>query len=187
MSMQTPAEPRPLAVGMQVRAIDSEPVFASDPTSGDLGEIVEASSASYLVRWQSGAETWMQRAHLEPLAGAPAAPVTTAELPAPVAATVARGRYLVRYGGIILFGLLTARGWIPALADAVSHPTPRGVAAVALVLVVADRRHRVRQAPGRREPRRACRGEASPHANWRAGRDRPAARDEDDSDDAPGP
>jgi hypothetical protein len=106
-----PREPAPLAVGMQVRAIDSEPVFSSDPSSGDLGEVVEASSASYLVRWKSGAETWMQRANLEPL-GLGASPLTDGALPAPVAATVRGGRYLMRYAALIVFVLLLARSWL---------------------------------------------------------------------------
>jgi hypothetical protein len=130
-----PREPGPLAVGMQVRAIDSEPVFASDPSSGDLGEVVEASSTSYLVRWKSGAETWMQRANLEPL-GPGASPLTDAALPAPVAATMRGGRYLIRYAALIVFVLLLARSWLSSLSDTAAHPSARSVAAMALVLVV---------------------------------------------------
>jgi hypothetical protein len=107
-----PREPGPLAVGMQVRAIDSEPVFSSDPSSGDLGEVVEASSSSYLVRWKSGAETWMQRANLEPLGPGDATPLTDAALPVPVAATVRGGRHLMRYAALIAFVLLLARSWL---------------------------------------------------------------------------
>ena len=134
MSTDPSADVSLLAVGMQVRAVDSEPVFSSDPKSGDVGEVIEASPPSYLVRWQSTAETWMQRANLESLGGGDPEPAETAEPAKPVPATPSRARYFMRYGGIIVFGLLTARGWIPALKDAVSHPTLRSVIVVALVL-----------------------------------------------------
>jgi hypothetical protein len=137
MSTDPSADTGELAVGTQVRAIDSEPVFSSDPTSGDEGEIVEASAGSYLVRWESGSETWMRRANLEPVADLEAESPEAVALPAPVAGPIGRGRYLVRYGGIIVFGLLTARNWIPALGHAVSHPTPRSIVVIVLAVGVA--------------------------------------------------
>ena len=131
-----PADVGELAVGTQVRALDSEKVFASDPESGDEGEVVEASAGSYLVRWESGSESWMRRSNLEQLDGfEPEAPEPVA-VPARVAGPMGRGRYVVRYAGIIVFGLLTARGWIPALGDAVAHPTLRSIAVIALVLAL---------------------------------------------------
>jgi hypothetical protein len=78
--MSTPAEPpaagaQPLRIGQRVRSTNDAPVFASDPRAGDLGRIQDARGAdahgidttSYLVRWESGLESWAPGATLEPL------------------------------------------------------------------------------------------------------------------------
>src|ERR1700712_2330328 len=95
-----PSDVGELAVGTQVRALDSEKVFASDPESGDEGEVVEASAGSYLVRWESGSESWMRGANLEQLDGFEAEEPEVVAAPARAPAPMGRGRYVVRYAGI---------------------------------------------------------------------------------------
>jgi hypothetical protein len=153
-----PADVGELAVGTHVRALDSEKVFASDPESGDEGEVVEASAGSYLVRWKSGSESWMRRANLEQLDGFEAEKPEAAAVPARVAGHMGRGRYVARYAGIIVFGLLTARGWIPALGRTLSHLTPRSICVILLVLAIAAYAvaSALGQTPGMRRARAAA-------------------------------
>jgi hypothetical protein len=133
--MSTDPAREPLSVGMQVRAVDSVPVFSSDPTSGDVGKVIEASPTGYLVRWKSGAETSMQREKLEPVGGLDASPLDSMDLPAPVAAVARRGQLLVRYAGTVVFIAVFAWIWIPSISGNLRHPSLQS-AAIAVALVV---------------------------------------------------
>jgi hypothetical protein len=140
-----PADVRPLRVGERVRSTIVTPVFPSDPKLGDTGKVIQASSSSYLVRWDAGSEGWATRSNLEPLrmgdaVGAPAPSDVPPEGPPP--ATRPRrtgGQRAVQRLAPILFLLLAARGLLPELGHVARHPTPTSVliAIVAVGAVVA--------------------------------------------------
>jgi hypothetical protein len=140
-----PADDRPLRVGERVRSTIVTPVFPSDPKLGDVGRVMQASSASYLVRWEAGGESWTMRSSLEPLRGGPPiGPGARTSGPPPRSR---RGNRAVARLAPLLFLLLAARGLLPELAHVVRHPTPTSVvlavvavAAVVLLLVRVRRR-----------------------------------------------
>jgi hypothetical protein len=148
-----PADARPLRVGERVRSTIVTPVFPSDPKLGDTGKVIQASSSSYLVRWDAGSEGWATRSNLEPLrmgdsigAGAPSGDPPGG---APSATRPRRtgGQRAVQRLAPILFLLLVARGLLPELGHVVRHPTPTsvviaiaGIAAVVALVLRARRR-----------------------------------------------
>jgi hypothetical protein len=135
--MSSDPDPAPFRVGMQVRAVDSEPVFSSDPSTGDVGTVREASPSGYLVRWQSGAETWMQRGQLEAVTGLAPSPFASGELPAPMAVLARRGVLLWRYAGTIVFLALFAWIWIPSITGNLRHPSlVSGLATAGLIVAL---------------------------------------------------
>jgi hypothetical protein len=148
-----PADARPLRMGERVRSTIVTPIFPSDPKLGDTGKVIQASSSSYLVRWDAGSEGWATRSNLEPLRmgdsiGAPA----PSGGPAAGAPPVTRprrtgGQRAVQRLAPILFLLLVARGLLPELGHVARHPTPTsviitiaGIAAVIALVLRARRR-----------------------------------------------
>lgn len=125
-----------LSAGTQVRAVGSEPVFSSDPSSGDVGKVLEVAPTGYLVRWKSGAETWMQRENVEPVDGPAASPLVVGGLPVPVPAVARRAQLLVRYAGTVVFLAVFAWIWIPSITGNLRHPSLQS-GAVAGGLIVA--------------------------------------------------
>jgi hypothetical protein len=132
-----PTDDRPLRVGERVRSTIVTPVFPSDPKLGDVGRVMQASSASYLVRWDAGGESWAMRSNLEPLrSGQPIGPGARTSGPPPRSR---RGNRAVGRFAPLLFLLLVARGLLPELGHVARHPTPLSVAliVVGLALIVA--------------------------------------------------
>lgn len=151
---------RRLRVGARVRSTNATPVFASDPQPGDAGTVVQSSeaddiaSASYLVRWDGGAESWATREHLEPAgrgAFAPAAPQTAGPAPTapPRGPSRPGGRTLQRFLPL-LFVLLAAQGLVRALVRSAHHPSLATAAlAAVIVLIVLAAVGRTRRRRGR--------------------------------------
>ena len=135
--MSSEPEREPLPVGMQVRAVDSEPVFSSDPSTGDVGKVIEVAPTGGLVRWQSGAETWMQRKHLAPVSRVGPLPLASGELPVPMAALGRRGVLIRRYASTIVFLAVFAWIWSPSIAGDLRHPTLQsGIATAGLIVAL---------------------------------------------------
>jgi hypothetical protein len=148
---------RPIRVGARVTSTNPAPVFASDPQVGDRGTVQQTSgdeaSASYLVRWDGGSESWSKREHLKPSgrgsllpapgetpAGPASAPPQTGPTPdgpqptrpaRPPMGTGARSfqRFLP-----LVFILFAGQGLIRALVRSAHHPSA-DTALLALVVV----------------------------------------------------
>jgi hypothetical protein len=148
---------RPIRVGARVTSTNPAPVFASDPQVGDRGTVQQASgdeaSASYLVRWDGGSESWSKREHLKPsgrgsllpAAGAPpTAPASAPPQSGPTADGAAPNRPARPPMGSgartfqrflpLVFILFAGQGLIRALVRSAHHPSAN-TALLALVVV----------------------------------------------------
>ncbi|MEO9177042.1 MAG: FeoB-associated Cys-rich membrane protein [Gaiellales bacterium] len=140
----TPPALRPLRVGARVTSSNPAPTFASDAQLGDRGVVVQAAgddgagAATYLVRWDGGAESWSKREHLEPSGRSALAP-STATPGGPRPAGPARSpmspgmRKFQRFLPLI-FILFAGQGLVRAFVRSAHHPSS-GTLLIALVLV----------------------------------------------------